>query len=309
MHNNKKIGVVIPCYRARKTIIKVLNSLPNYVDLVVLVDDKCPEKTGDFVKKNISKEKKKKISILYNELNQGVGATVVKGYRELLKSKVDILVKIDSDDQMNSKQMIKLINPISKGKYNYVKGTRFKSKNDIKKVPFFRKIGNYMISVFSKITTGYWDIFDFLNGYTAIDKISVKKILNFKIDKRFFFETHMLVLLNVVKCKVKDQQVTINYKNNISNFFAFKEFFNFFYKNIINYFFRINLRYLRNNKIIILFYVTFLISSCIYLMIIISLNYLKMISFEIIYVPVISSLIILFLLFIYDYLNNPNNLR
>ena len=119
----------------------------------------------------------------------------------------------------------------------------------------------------------------------------------------------MLVLLNVVKCKVKDQQVTINYKNNISNFFAFKEFFNFFYKNIINYFFRINLRYLRNNKIIILFYVTFLISSCIYLMIIISLNYLKMISFEIIYVPVISSLIILFLLFIYDYLNNPNNLR
>mgnify|MGYP007000146543 len=112
-----------------------------------------------------------------------------------------------------------------------------------------RRIGNYMISVFSKITTGYWDIFDFLNGYTAIDKVSLKKILNFKIDKRFFFETHMLVLLNVVKCNVKDQQVTIKYKNNISNFYASKEFFNFFYKNIINYFFRINLRYLRNNKI------------------------------------------------------------
>ena len=69
MHNKKKIGVVIPCYKARKTIIKVLNSLPNYVDLVVLVDDKCPEKTGDFVEKSINKKKKKKISILYNELN------------------------------------------------------------------------------------------------------------------------------------------------------------------------------------------------------------------------------------------------
>lgn len=238
---------MIPCYKVKKKILKVLKKIPNYIDVIVVVDDFCSEKTGEYVQKN--KPNNINLHIKFNKKNLGVGGAVLVGYKTLLKENCDILVKIDGDDQMNQLEIIKLINPILKYNYDYAKGNRYLNKNNFEQMPKLRRFGNYLLSLFSKITTGYINIFDFLNGFTAIKSACIKKIIKKKnIENNFFFETDMLFKLNTIKAKVKDVAVFIKYpKNNKSNFIPQKEFFNFFYKNIQKYILRVYEKYFLTN--------------------------------------------------------------
>ena len=124
--------VVIPCFKVNKKIIKVLKKIPNFVDYVVVVDDKCPENTGKLAK---NYKKIKNLIIHFNKKNLGVGGSVLQGYKILIKNKCNILVKIDGDDQMVQSQMINLIKPILNNKYDYTKGSRFMNDLDKKKIP------------------------------------------------------------------------------------------------------------------------------------------------------------------------------
>ena len=302
MINNKKIGVVIPCYNTGDTIFKVITKLPNYVDQILVIDDCCPENTGKILSEKIINNK---IKIIFNKINMGVGASVLRGYRHLLKFDVDVFVKIDGDNQMDSKEMISLINPILSGQFNYTKGTRYKTKTNLKNMPTIRYYGNFLISYFSKITTGYWNIFDFLNGYTAIDRNFVKKILKHNLDKRFFFETHILIILNILGAKVKDVPVTIQYKNNKSNFNPFLETKNFFFKNIFFFFMRVIKKYYRQNKNFLFFGMIF-VSSIINLILLFPNLFLYNEVNSVLNVPLIFIAIFVVFYFIYDYLDNPN---
>ncbi len=270
----------------------------------MVVDDKCPENTGKLVK---NYKIIKNLIIHFNKKNLGVGGAVLQGYKILINNKCDILVKIDGDDQMKQTQMINLIKPIINDGYHYTKGNRFMNVVDKKKIPKIRFYGNYLISIFSKFTTGYWDIFDYLNGFTAINCKSAKKIINLNIDKKFFFETDVLFKLNDLKARVKDVRVSINYKENKSNFLPHKEFKNFFFKNIQRFFFRIKTRYYNCQNdfynFISINFICSIIANFIYFSFAFVNNELSVNSNIPIFIYFVFSSIFFFWV---DYLNNPN---
>ncbi len=260
MISDKKISVVIPVYNIGEKILDFLRNIPDYVDKIYLVDDKCPLRTGKIVEENLNQFKN--LQILFNDKNLGVGGAVKIGYLESLKNEIDIIVKIDGDNQMNPKQIEKLIEPLIEN-YDYAKGNRFLEKNEIPNYPVSRFYGNIFLSFMSKLSSGYWNIFDPINGYTAITKDCLKKLDLAKIDNGYFFETDMLFNLYNHRSKVKDVPVEIKYfKDQIQNMNVVKESKNFFIKNISRFFKRIKINYFSNNfTLASLFLIVFLFTG------------------------------------------------
>ena len=235
MYKNHKIAVVIPCFKVKRSISKVVKTLPSYIDFVFLVNDNCPENSTEHIFLN------KKIKILRNKTNKGVGGAMIKGYLEAKKKKynIDIIVKIDGDGQMNSKNINRFIEPLIKMKFDYCKGNRFASLKNLKQMPNIRIIGNFFCSVLGQISCGYFNIFDFNNGFTAINKRALIKLNLSKIDNSFFFENDMLFNLFLSKARVKDIPINSKYKNEKSNISIFKILLTFPFKYAKNFLKRI----------------------------------------------------------------------
>jgi dolichol-phosphate mannosyltransferase len=231
MINKSKICVVIPAYKVKDHILTVLEGIEEFVDKIYIIDDACPEKSGFFVKENFSDPR---LSILYHEKNKGVGAATISGYKLAIEDDIDIVVKIDGDNQMNPKEMKKFILPIINGNTDYAKGNRFFYISSIRGMPIHRIFGNIFLSFMTKLSTGYWEIFDPTNGYTAIHVKVLKMIELDKISNRFFFESDMLFRLNIIKAKVIDIPINSKYANEKSNLNVKKIFFEFIYKNLKN---------------------------------------------------------------------------
>ena len=175
MYKNKKIAVVIPCYKVSKFINKVISDLPNFVDNIYLIDDACPE---DSLNKIISKSKK--IKKIFRRINGGVGAAVKDGYRYSLKDENHIIVRIDGDGQMDLKLIKCFIDPIINKKAEFTKGNRFTNITFVSKMPVLRILGNIFFSIIGNLMIKNFKIFDFLNGYTCINHLALNKILKKK---------------------------------------------------------------------------------------------------------------------------------
>jgi len=253
------IFIVIPCYKVKKKIYKVISKSLKYVDKIIIVDDKCPEQTGDYVQKKI---KNKKVLVLFNKKNQGVGGAMKKGYKAAMKLNAKIIVKMDGDDQMKPYYIPRLVKDIKEGRAGYCKGNRFFNKSVIKKMPFIRLVGNLLLSFISKFSTGYWNIFDITNGYTAISTSSLKKINFANISNNFFFETDILYNLYLKNIKVVDVNIPAVYNDSESNLKILNVFYYFLKGNLKNLLNRLYLMYLKKNilKKIILFFLITLVS-------------------------------------------------
>jgi len=212
--NKVKIAVVIPSYKVRRHIAGVIDTISSEVSAIYVVDDCCPEGTGRYVLDNI---KDPRIQVLFNEHNQGVGGATIRGYRQALKDAMDIIVKIDGDGQMNPALMFNFIKPIITGVADYSKGNRFFNVHDAIKMPRVRIAGNAILSFVTKISSGYWNIIDFTNGYTAIHAKVLQKIPLNKISKRFFFESDMLCKLGIIRAVVIDVPMEAVYGDEESN--------------------------------------------------------------------------------------------
>ena len=232
MIDKYKICLVIPVYNVGKSILDLLKRIPEYVDQVYVVDDNCPMGTGKIVEENI--KYLKKVEVIFNKINLGVGGAVKIGYKKSINNFFDITVKIDGDNQMNPMEIKNLLNPIIYKNYGYTKGNRFINNNEIQNYPRARFYGNIFLSFISKLSSGYWDIFDPINGFTAIKVDILKKINLEKIDDRYFFETDMLFNLYFDNVKIKDIPVEIKYhKNQVQNLNVTKEFLIFYLKILI----------------------------------------------------------------------------
>ena len=241
------ITVVIPCYRSRKILKRVIKNIPKYVNYVILVDDKCPQNTVKHCLKSI---RDKRIFTIFNKKNLGVGGSVIKGYRKALKLNSNIIVKVDSDGQMDLSKMKKLINTLVENQNTgYVKANRFYSYESISKIPPIRRFGNFVLTIVNKFSSGYWSINDPTNGYTAIKSEYCRKLKLNEIKKNFFFESDMLYHLYKLKVKVKDISIKSNYNSeNSSNLIIHKIIPYFIRNHFINFFKRI---YLNNNLLIL----------------------------------------------------------
>lgn len=196
-----RIAVVVPSYKATRHILGVIQGIGSEVDRIYVVDDCCPEGTGDFVERE---NRDARVRVLRNPVNQGVGGAVMHGYRQAVADGYDVLVKMDSDGQMDPRMLPRLVRPILQGQADYTKGNRFYDLTAINRMPAMRIFGNAVLSFMSKVSTGYWGMFDPTNGYTAIAAPVAAHLPTEKISRRYFFETDMLFRLNILGAVVRD---------------------------------------------------------------------------------------------------------
>jgi dolichol-phosphate mannosyltransferase len=222
---NHVVAVVIPTYKATRHLADVINGLPELIDHIIVVDDKCPERSGEIAVKLA--EQDHRVTTIFHEHNQGVGGTVVTGYKKALELHCDIIIKMDSDDQMDPAYIPELIKPVAEGKAGYTKGNRFVDFAALRSMPTLRLMGNSVLSFMVKACSGYWNIMDPTNGYTAISADALKTIHLDKLAKRFFFESDMLIRLNIQNIPIRDVPIPARYGNEESNLSVSKTLFNF----------------------------------------------------------------------------------
>ena len=218
-----KIAVVIPTYKVSKHILDVVISIPDIVNKIIIIDDKCPDNSGKIVE-NLNY---KKVEIVYHEINQGVGGAVVSGYKKALELGMDIVVKIDGDGQMDTNYLQNLIQPILDGKADYTKGNRFFDFKALRAMPKIRLFGNSGLSFLVKASSGYWNMMDPTNGYTAINRYAIENLDLDKLAKRYFFESDMLINLNIENAIVVDVPIPAKYADEESSLSVTHTLFNF----------------------------------------------------------------------------------
>lgn len=228
----KKIAVVIPCFKVKKHILDVIKGIGPEVDVIYVIDDCCPENSGNFVIENI---KDPRVNVLFQEKNTGVGGAVIRGYQAAIKDNIDIIVKIDGDGQMNSSLINKFVHPLIHNSYSYSKGNRFFDISNLKGMPKLRLFGNAMLSFINKLSSGYWDIVDPTNGFTAINLKTLKKLPLDKISNDYFFESDMLFRLSLLNSKVVDISIASNYGDENSNLKIKSIITRFIYKHLQNF--------------------------------------------------------------------------
>jgi len=213
VNNLPVIAVVIPAYRAQSHIHKVITGIPTYVSIIVVVDDCSPDQTSKLVEDLCDS----RVHLISHQSNQGVGGAVLTGYSVASELGAEIIVKMDSDDQMDPAHIIPLIAPILSHQADYAKGNRFLHINELQKMPLKRPVGNAGLSFLTKIASGYWNIFDPTNGYTAIHTSIVPLLDVNKIHKRYFFESNMLIELGIVRAVIRDVHIPARYQDESSS--------------------------------------------------------------------------------------------
>lgn len=209
-----RVAVVIPAYRVSRHILDVLAQIGAEVHRIYVVDDACPEGSGDLVQSQCVDPR---VVVLRHALNGGVGAAMVTGYKAALRDGADIVVKVDGDGQMDPALVSQYVGPIAQGLADYTKGNRFFDLEGLEQMPRARLIGNAALSFMNKVSSGYWDIFDPTNGYTAIHANVLRCLPLHKLEPGYLFETDMLFRLNILRAVVWDVPMQARYGDEVSN--------------------------------------------------------------------------------------------
>lgn len=209
------MAVVIPAYRAEKTIAEVLAGVPSFVALVIVVDDCGGDRTAEVVEQVAAQNAR--IHLLRHSSNQGVGGAVLSGYRRAVELGADVIVKMDSDGQMDPAELPGLVRPILRGEADYTKGNRFLHARELSSMPLLRRIGNLGLSFLTKLASGHWGVFDPTNGYTAIHASVLQRIDDRAVSRRYFFESSLLAELGLIRAVVRDVPMPARYGNETSH--------------------------------------------------------------------------------------------
>lgn len=210
---NPRIAVVIPCYRVERHIASVIRGIPNYVSLIVAVDDASP----DGVVAEIERLNDPRVVIVRHEKNQGVGGAMVTGYEECLRRDAHIIVKMDGDGQMDPGQLPALIAPLLRDAADYTKGNRWNHPGKLNTMPVLRRLGNSGLSFLTKFVSGYWKIFDPCNGYTAVRSCVLRQVELHNLAKDYFFEISLLAELGTLGAVTHDVLMPAIYGTEVSS--------------------------------------------------------------------------------------------
>lgn len=227
-----KIAVVIPCYKVKAHVLDVIAGIGSEVVKIYAVDDCCPEQSGAFIEEHCTDPR---VTVVRNAQNQGVGGAVMAGYQAAINDNMDIFVKIDGDGQMDPRLLPSFVAPIIHGEADYTKGNRFFDLEEIRQMPKVRLFGNAALSFLTKLSSGYWDLFDPTNGYTAIHREVARHLPFHKISRRYFFETDMLFRLNTLRAVAVDIPMDAKYADEVSNLKISKIVGEFLVKHLRNF--------------------------------------------------------------------------
>jgi glycosyltransferase involved in cell wall biosynthesis len=205
MYQKKTIGVVVPAYNEEKLIGETLRAVPSFVDTIIVVDDKSNDSTARIVR-DIAETDKRLILIEHKE-NQGVGGAIITGYKKAVELGIDISAVMAGDNQMDPRDLKSIVEPVAKGVVDYTKGNRLFQGDAWNMIPRYRYLGNSLLSLFTKVASGYWHIADSQTGYTAVSLQALKKLNLDSIYKRYGMPNDMLIKLNQYDFKVRDVHV------------------------------------------------------------------------------------------------------
>jgi len=206
----------MPAYNEAAHIAEVIRLVPPIVDKIIVVDDHSSDGTAEAAQAGGDA----RVEVISNQKNLGVGGATIGGYRRALEA--DVVVKIDADGQMDPRAIGKLVKPIVQGEADYTKGFRFHDRKTLREMPKVRLIGNLGLSYLVKMASGYWNIFDPTNGFTAIHRSTLAMLDLDNISQGYFFETDMLCNLYRVRAMVKDVLLPTHYGEEVSQLNLFK---------------------------------------------------------------------------------------
>jgi glycosyltransferase involved in cell wall biosynthesis len=209
---DQSIAVVVPAYNEERLIAKTIDTMPELVDWIVVVDDasadatsECARATGDA-----------RVDVIRHEANRGVGGAILTGHRRAVELEADVAVVMAGDAQMDPDYLLELVRPIVEDGYGFTKATRFFSPTSFANMPRTRLLGNIFVSFLTKLSTGYWHLFDPLNGYTAISREALMRIPLDRIKEDYSFECDLLVWLNSYRIRARDVPVPAVYGEEVS---------------------------------------------------------------------------------------------
>ncbi|MFQ5779384.1 MAG: glycosyltransferase family 2 protein [Nitrospiria bacterium] len=206
MIEGKRIAVVVPAHNEEKLIAQVMETIPPFVDRIFVVDDFSRDQTVSIVEAFVQKEPDRVLLIRHSK-NRGVGGSIVSGYRRAVDEKVDVVAVMAGDAQMDPADLERIVLPIVRGESDYVKGNRLFRGESWRMIPHYRYLGNSVLSLLTKIASGYWHIADSQSGYTAISLIALRVIDLDAIYAKYGMPNDMLIKLNICNFRVKDISV------------------------------------------------------------------------------------------------------
>lgn len=238
------IAVVIPCYRVGRRVLDVITRIGPEVGWVFVVDDACPLHSGGLVMAECDDPR---VQVIEHQENQGVGGATISGYKAALATGAQVVVKLDGDGQMDPALIPNLVRPIRLGRADYVKGNRFYRIGDVSGMPAIRLIGNAGLSFLTKLSSGYWQLFDPTNGFTAIQRDVLAEVNLDTLARRYFFESDMLYGLNQLRAVVSEMPMPAIYADEPSSLRPMRVIGHFFRGNLRNFLRRVVYTYFIRN--------------------------------------------------------------
>jgi glycosyltransferase involved in cell wall biosynthesis len=200
MLDGKTVAVVVPAYDEEKLLPEVLAGMPEFVDRVYVVDDASRDATTEKVRSTSDA----RVQLIEHERNRGVGAAIVTGYKQALVDRIDVMCVMAADNQMDPDDLRAIAQPVVDGEADYAKANRLVSGEAWKLIPHARYLGNAMLSLLTKIASGYWHVADSQSGFTAVSLATLERLDLDRIYPRYGFPNDMLVHLNVAEARVRD---------------------------------------------------------------------------------------------------------
>lgn len=202
MYKSHTIAVVIPAYKEELLIGSTILSVPDFVDRIYAVNDASPDKTGELIEYYTTRDER--ITPLHHQKNKGVGGAIISGYKCALADGMDFVAVMAGDNQMDPAFLPELLDPVISGQYDYAVGNRLVNETFRKGMSKWRFVGNSILTLLTKIASGYWQLMDPQNGYTAISRRALETISLDDIYPRYGYCNDLLVWLNTYGFRVKN---------------------------------------------------------------------------------------------------------
>jgi glycosyltransferase involved in cell wall biosynthesis len=213
MYEGRRVAVVVPAFNESAHVADVIMRMPQYVDLIVVVDDASTDATAQ----KAEEFGDPRVQVIRHPAQRGVGGATISGMRSALGRSADLIVKVDGDGQMDPARIADLLAPLVHEGYDYAKANRFLHSAALLQMPLPRLLGNFALTFLTKMASGYWHIFDPQNGFVAITANALRALDLDTIAEGFFFENDMLIHLNVFHRRVKDVPMPARYADEESH--------------------------------------------------------------------------------------------
>lgn len=220
MYKKMKIAAILPCYNEEKLISKTINTMNPIVDVIIPVDDASTDTTASILRSE--KISNPLVHPVFLSINEGIGGAYIHGFDKALELNADLVITMAGDAQCNPDYIPKMIETLLESKADYVKANRFVHLNELKQMPKFRRIGNTIITILTKFSSGYYSIFDSQNGYGVFKRATIESLPIETIGKRYDYENTLLIALSIMGAKVKDVPVPAIYGEETSTIPVFK---------------------------------------------------------------------------------------